>query len=117
MPSANAGKVDSEDLVTIPVLKEWVMTAQHGRNKIQYVFTGAFSNKVRKLSVETFGNLKMYQRFAQSVTRNLYNTTEIYGMKAINIDQPQESIVSVRLKFVIVNEDSPCVYREIKSKM
>jgi hypothetical protein len=51
----------------------------------------------------------MYQRFLQSLSRELYNQRSLYGLRAIDIDQPQREdiAVSVRLEIVVgEGEDS-----------
>lgn len=107
------GTVEKEEMVVIPVMKHWIIRVKNTR----YVYVDLVSPKVRKMSREMFGDVKIYSRFAQTVQRGLYNVVEIYGMKAINIDEPQDTIVSVRVKFVLSDDkDAPCEYKPIRRK-
>jgi hypothetical protein len=61
------------------------------------------------LSQQRFQTLKLYQRYAKSLERELYNQRTLYGLRAIDIDQPQKEgiAVSVRLEIVVgEGEDS-----------
>jgi hypothetical protein len=105
--------VKTEEIITIPVKRSWIIRVKDE----QYVMTAVIAPKIRAFSIEHFGNLKFYQRFSQTVTRGLYNILEIYGLKAVSIDTPQDSIVSVRLKFVVSDTEEGCTYRSIDKKL
>jgi hypothetical protein len=56
---------------------------------------------MRALSYGTAEHAKLYMRYHQTLHRNRYNVLDIYGIKAIDIDEPQSHPVSVRLEFVL----------------
>jgi hypothetical protein len=85
--------------------EDWVFRS----NRHKYVFIDALSPKVRQLSFSHRCSFKLYQRFHQSLTRGLYNQRTLYGLRAIDIDQPQKEgiAVSVRLEIIVgEGEDS-----------
>ena len=84
--------------------------------KDQYVFTDTFSNRVRQLCLNTLKDMKLYQRYIQTVVRRRYNMAEIYGLPAINIDDPHDAVVSVWLEFTVTDAavPEPCTYRRVK---
>jgi hypothetical protein len=64
---------------------------------------------MRQLSFQYFSTTKIYHRFIQAVGRGVYNQRLLYGLRAIDIDQPQKAgiAVSVRLEIVVgEGEDS-----------
>jgi hypothetical protein len=74
---------------------------KHGKHR--YVFADVILPKVNELSKLYSKSDRMYQRFYQSLIRGLYNQIDLYGLRAIDIDQPQKPdlAVSVRLEFII----------------
>jgi hypothetical protein len=99
------GSIASETLVTIPVKQNWVMTAKGRR----YVFLALVQPRVYEATETAKGNRKLYDKFTRAARNGLYNIVSIYGMDAIDIDEPQVVLVSVRLKFAIVGADSKAV--------
>jgi hypothetical protein len=106
------GSIVTETLVTIPVQQNWVMTAKSRR----YVFLALVQPKVYEATGTSKANRKLYDKFNRGTRLGLYNIVNIYGMQAIDIDEPQVTLVSVRLKFAIVRSGSDAVseVKEIK---
>jgi hypothetical protein len=87
------------------IAEDWI--CEH--NKHRYVFADVILPKVHEISTRYSQSKRLYGRFYQSLVRGLYNQTTLYGLRAIDIDQPQKPDlpVSVRLEFVIgEGEDS-----------
>ena len=95
------GKPGVAECITITVHQDWVVSTQKNR----YVFVDTFLSGIRRLSLTRYGSLALYRRVVQTLKRNLYNTVTIYGLQAINIDDPQHVIVSAWLKFVVVKTE------------
>lgn len=109
------GRPDLEEVITITVPKENVLTAKRTR----YVFIDTFLSGIRRLSLSQFGTLSLYIRVVKTFERKLYNTVTIYGLEAIDIDSPHSVVVSAWLKFVVVDtvEDvKPCSYTTVQKK-
>jgi hypothetical protein len=79
--------------------EEWVCK----QGKHRYVFADAIFQKAYEVSHKCAKSRKVYDRFYQALGRGLYNQTTLYGLRAIDIDQPQKPdlAVSVRLEFII----------------
>lgn len=109
------GKPDIEEYITIPVLNDWVVQTQKSR----YVFVGTFLSKIRQLSVARTGTLALYHRVIQTFRRGWYNTAMIYGVEAIDIDNPHCAVVSAWLKFTVVKstkDPGPCTFGVVQKK-
>jgi hypothetical protein len=92
-------------IVKLYIPGDWVLR----QGKHRYVFIDAIGQKVSKLSVQICGSTKIYQRFQQALSRERYNQKPLYGLRAIDIDQPQKAdiAVSVRLEIIVgEGEDS-----------
>ena len=109
------GCIEFQEVITIPVPRANVIQVKKDR----YVFTDTFSNRVRRLCIESVGDMKLYQRFVQTVSRRRYNMVDIYGMPAINIDDPHNAVVSVWLEFEVTDAAVPeqCTYRRVKKTL
>jgi hypothetical protein len=101
------GSISGETLVTIPIAASYIMTAHRKR----YVFMAHVQPRIHEL-----GDAKLYDRFVRTMRNNLYNTVKVYGLAAVDIDDPQISLVSVRLQFQVVEdpEFSTCTLKDIK---
>jgi hypothetical protein len=87
----------TESEVTIHVDEECVLQA----NEHRYVFIDVLSPKIYRLS-DKYGLRKLYVRFNTILHRGLYNTRIFYGLRAVDIDRPQEKqTVSVQLEIVV----------------
>jgi hypothetical protein len=67
------------------------------------------SSKVRQMSNEVHGSLRLYNSFHVTLSKGLYNTKVIYGVRAIDIDKPlrDDIAVSIRPKIIVgEGEDS-----------
>lgn len=107
------GSIAAETLVTIPVLNDWVMTSK----KKRYVFLCHIQPRVYEATRQAEdGGRKMYDKFTRCIRMGLYNIVKIYGLDAIDIDEPQSIMVSVRLKFIVIykTEDDEVTLKEIK---
>jgi hypothetical protein len=92
-------------VVQLYIPEDWV--AKQGKRR--YAMVDALTFKVRQLSLRETKSLKLYQRFLQSLSRGLYNQRALFGLRAIDIDQPQRAdiAVSVRLEIIVgEGEDS-----------
>jgi hypothetical protein len=70
--------------------------------KHRYVFTDVLSPRIHRLSYGTDSTARLYTRYSQILRRGLYNTKVFYGLRAIDIDMPQEDhTVSVQLNIII----------------
>jgi hypothetical protein len=80
--------------------------------------SGAAWPKVYDISLRSDNNRKLYNSFIRAVRNRLYNTVMIYGLQAINIDEPQYLLVSVRLKFVVDGraDNIECSIKTIKKQ-
>ena len=101
--AGKVGAVHSVEQVTILVPSKNVM--RDGKNR-RYVFTGTFAAGLRR--TEENGGLALYMRFKKAIRLGFYNTVELYGMEAIDIDKPQNTKVSVQLVFKIVEKEEQC---------
>ncbi len=101
------GSITSETMVTVPIAKSYIMTARGKR----YVFMAHVQPRIHELK-----DTKLYDKFVRTMRNKLYNTVKVYGLEAIDIDTPQITLVSVRLKFKIVEEpeSSACTLKDIK---
>jgi hypothetical protein len=74
---------------------------KQGRRR--YVFAEVVLSKIHSLSVQQDGTRRLYLRFHASLRRELYNQVTLYGLRAIDADNPQkpEVAVSVRLEIII----------------
>jgi hypothetical protein len=104
MMPRTVGAVGTETIITVPVNKEYVMKTKDRR----FIYLAHVSPKIRELA-----NQKIYYSFVRCVGHGLYNTVRVYGLQAIDIDNPQIEIVSVRLKFALV-DDPDSVHCSIK---
>jgi hypothetical protein len=99
------GTPSETGVVKLYIPEDWV--ARQGRRK--YVFVDALLPRIRQLSFHRFGSTKIYHRFIQAIARAIYNQKQLYGLRAIDIDQPQREgiAVSVRLEIIVgEGEDS-----------
>jgi hypothetical protein len=98
MMARKAGTPLTESELTIHVTKDCVLTD----GKRRYVFTDVLSPKIRRLSRNTDGTIRLYTRYSQILYRGVYNVKTFYGLRAIDIDKPQnkERAVSVLLKII-----------------
>jgi hypothetical protein len=80
------------------------------------VYLAHVQPKVYEATVKNRGDRRMYDSFNRAIHCNLYNIVKIYGLDAINIDDPQVTLVSIRLKFKLIDEDQHdvCTLRAIK---
>lgn len=109
------GCIDFQEVITIPVPRKNIIQVK----KERYVFTDTFSYRVRKMCIDSLGDMKLYQRFIQTLTRRRYNMVDIYGMPAVNIDDPHNAVVSVWLEFEVADspEPEPCKYRKVRKTL
>jgi hypothetical protein len=89
----------TESELTVHISKDCVIK----NGKRRYVFTGVLSPRIYRLSYDMDNSTRLYTRYNQILHRGLYNTGIFYGLRAINIDMPQEEdrTVSVRLNIII----------------
>ena len=109
------GKPGIEEVVTVTVPKDHVITVQRTR----YVFVDTFMSQIHRMSLERFGNRSFYIRVKRTFGKHLYNTATIYGMEAIDIDNPHNVVVSAWFKFIVVNsakDVEPCKYSVVQKK-
>ena len=106
------GSVADEKIVTVPINKDWIMSAKNKR----YVFTTLVEKQVYKITLKETGDRKLYNKFVRGLRKKLYNTVSVYGLTAINVDDPQLILVSIRIKFQVVNDASTvaCSIKDIK---
>ena len=107
------GSITAETLVTVPVHAECVMSAKGKR----YVFLAHIQPRVYEATRRANGGeRKMYDKFTRCIRQGLYNIVKIYGLEAIDIDEPQTVLVSVRLKFAVISKDADdeVILKEIK---
>lgn len=95
------GSINEETIITIPIKPSYIMTARGKR----YVFMAHVQPKVYEAACKTRGGRTFYDRFSRAMRAHLYNTVTAYGLEAVNVDEPQLTIVSVRLKFVITEDE------------
>jgi hypothetical protein len=94
------GSIADAKIVTVPINKDWIMSAKNKR----YVFVSLIEKQVYKITLKETGDRKLYNKFARGMHKKLYNTVSIYGLTAINVDDPQLVLVSIRVKFQVVND-------------
>ncbi|GHT59548.1 hypothetical protein FACS1894109_15690 [Spirochaetia bacterium] len=88
--------------------EDWVLK----KGKVRYVFVDALSPKIWELSKQVDGTQKLAYRFSTILHRGLYSITELFGLRAINIDEPQNSERNVSVQFeIIVGEGKDEVWK------
>jgi hypothetical protein len=89
----------TESELTIHISKDYVVK----NGKRRYVFIDVLSPRIHRLSHDMDNSTKLYARYNQILHRGLYNTKIFYGLRAVDIDMPQEEdrTVSVRLNIII----------------
>jgi hypothetical protein len=89
----------TESELKIHITKDCVLR----NGKHQYVFIDVLSPKIHQLSHDVDGTTKLYIRYSQILYRGMYNTRSFYGLRAVDIDMPQDEdrTISVRLKIII----------------
>jgi hypothetical protein len=95
--SRPAGSPLTESVLKIHIPEEYVLK----QGKKRYVFAVVLSSSVYALSKEVTKTNRFYARFHQAVHRDTYNTKIFYGLKAIDIDNPQDKPVSARLEIIV----------------
>jgi hypothetical protein len=85
------------------------------RGKRRYVFVDALSPKVRQLSVQNDGSLKIYNRFYKTLFKESYNQETIHGLRAIDIDQPQKPGIGVPVRLEIIVGEGTDSYERVWS--
>jgi hypothetical protein len=110
--SRTVGSITSETLITVPVQRNYVMTAK-GKH---YIYLAHVQPKVYEATAKAMGSRAMYDSFNRAIRHGLYNMVKIYGLDAINIEDPQVTLVSIRLKFKLIDEDQNdvCTFKVIK---
>lgn len=98
-------------LIKIHIPEDWV--CKQGRHR--YVFVDALSPKVYQLSRRKDGTKTLYNRFHVILTRKLYNLKILYGIRAIDIDQPHIDGFDVSVRLEIIVGDGEDSYELIKS--
>jgi hypothetical protein len=84
--------------VKLFVPEAWVLKS----DKRRYVFIEAIQPKIFALSNRAYSSNKLSARFSQLLHRNRYNTQELYGLIAVDIDKPQKDLaVSVEMEIII----------------
>jgi hypothetical protein len=87
-----------DERVELFVPEAWVL-ASHKR---RYVFLDAVHPKITALSKKAYDSNRLSARFSQLLHRGRYNTKVLYGLKAIDIDQPQKDLaLSVVLEIIV----------------
>ena len=106
------GSISTETLVTVPVRSDYVMTAKGHR----YVFLCHIQPRLYDAARKEHGNRRLYDNFVRASRHGLYNISRVYGLDAIDIDDPQSMVVSVQLKFRLISkdDDDECELKEIK---
>jgi hypothetical protein len=99
MMARKIGTPLTESELTVHIPADCIL--KKGRHR--YVFIDVLSPRIYKLSDDTDNSVKLYMRYNQILHRGLYNTKIFYGLRAIDIDAPQEEgrTVSVRLNIII----------------
>jgi hypothetical protein len=94
-----AGTPLTESELTIHISNDHVI--KNGKHR--YVFIDVLSPRIYRLSYGMDNSARLYTRYNQILHRGLYNTGIFYGLRAIDIDMPQEKsrAVSVRLNIII----------------
>jgi hypothetical protein len=96
--SRPAGTPLVKERVKLFIPETWILRSA----KRRYVFIDAVQPKIFALSNTVYGSNKLSARFSQLLHRNMYNTTVLYGLRAIDIDKPQKDLaVSVELEIAI----------------
>jgi len=95
------GSIQEETIVTIPIKSSYIMTARGKR----YVFMAHVQPKVYEAARKVRGGRTFYDRFTRAMRSHLYNTVTAYGLEAVDVDNPQLTIVSVRLKFLVTDDE------------
>lgn len=76
----------------------WVLRS----GKRRYVFMDALQPRIFRISHIAYSSNRLSARFSQLVHRGMYNMKLLYGLTAIDIDQPQKDYaVSVELEIVV----------------
>jgi hypothetical protein len=91
--------------VTLHVPEDWIFTRK-GR---QYIFVDLLFKRMSKLSMEVYGTNNLSARFSQLVFRDMLNTVDVYGMRALNVEEPERKGLPVSLDIHIIGgegEDS-----------
>jgi hypothetical protein len=91
------GSILTESILRLHIPEDCVIR----QGKKRYVFAEILSSNIYALSKKMGTTRKFYSRFHQSVHRDIYNTKIFYGLKAIDIDNPQDKPVSARLEIIV----------------
>jgi hypothetical protein len=88
----------TESELTIYISSDCVI--KNGKHR--YVFIDVLSPRIHRLSYDIDNSTRLYTRYNQILHRGLYNIKIFYGLRAIDIDMPQEEArtVSVRLNII-----------------
>jgi hypothetical protein len=92
------GSPVTRHLIKLHIPETWVLK----KGKVRYAFVEALSPRVFR-ATEGANDTNVYSRYKQILHRGIYNVTELYGLRAIDIDVPQESerSVSVQLEIIV----------------
>jgi hypothetical protein len=92
------GSPGTKHLIKLHIPEAWVLK----KGKARYVFVEALSPKIWELSKTVDGAQKLAYRFSTILHRGLYSVTELYGLRAMNIDEPQNPKLSVSVQLEII---------------
>jgi hypothetical protein len=91
------GSALTESVLRIHIPEDWVIP----QGKKRYVFASLLSTPITTLSKKVSKTTKFYHRYRVALQRNLYNFQIFYGLKAIDIDNPQDTVVSAQLEIIV----------------
>jgi hypothetical protein len=93
------GTSTTKSILTLYIPGDWVFKA--GRKR--YVFLEALYLKIHQLLIVSAQNKVLYNRFSQLVRRDVYNIIILHGVRALDIDHPQDDKrnVSIALKIIV----------------
>jgi hypothetical protein len=91
------GGILTESILRIHIPEDWVIPYE----KKRYVYTTLLSARIITLSKKVSKTSKFYYRYRIGRQRNLYNNRMLYGLEAIDIDNPQDITVSAKLEIIV----------------
>ncbi len=97
--SLPVGSIRTEVVITVHVPENFVMTSAGKR----YVFIVHIQPKIFD-ACKVAGNMKPYQNYIKARRNDMYNVVSVYGLDAVDIDNPHLHNVSSKLSIKIVKK-------------
>jgi len=96
------GSIRTEAVAYLNFPLSYVITTSAGSGKAgkqkQYIFMEHVKSALYA-AAKASGNMRVYQNFSKAKSRGAYKTVIIYGLEAVDIDEPHAFRSSVRLDF------------------